>query len=500
MDTTFGDLLDGAWTHLGGATMHAHPQLGGDVTAVAKDACRSLTARLARCVEDFARADDIAQPIHEASRLLTRLGGYTSAAAAAHPFALHLRAASTSWGAAADMLATHFTRPGDAPRSDWAAVISDEQVRDGLLSEVADHALALVAVMDRSGLTRDLDTQTACSLLRSSALRCASRTGDAPSLRAVPLNEPPWPPQPVPQEAQTPHELSADVIDGSDALRALCHRPQEFSPRQWQRTALAASVITDIAAKSLTQLTRRCYELNPHRQQALGKALQQATDVVQQANAEWKGVRQAWHGQVAAGPLSASVREQHLDQTAVRLGRLLYDNPTWTPARQDRAPLKAPAAIAPSTTDMVPTTRAVLHAFEGLAVVAERDRQDVKRALHVDTGQHGRDRLQAAYEQLGSPKARASLALSEAILLAAPAELRDELWQDIRLLELRRGQPLDGAASERAASLRRLKALITGAGDEHSRLDLSATSRMRIVPLPSPSSPPPPRRQGGRLR
>ncbi|GAB3910800.1 hypothetical protein GCM10027612_87310 [Microbispora bryophytorum subsp. camponoti] len=289
MDTTFGDLLDGAWTHLGGATMHAHPQLGGDINAAAKDACRSLTARLARCAEAFARADDIAQPIHEASRLLTRLGGHSSAAAATHPLVLHLRAASTSWGVAGDMLATHFTRRGDAPRSDWAAVISDEQVRDGLLSEVADHALALVAVMDRSGLTRDLDTQTACSLLRSSALRCAARSGDAASLRAVPLNEPPWPPQPVPQEAQTPHELSAGIIDGSDALRALCHRPQEFSPRQWQRTALAASVITDIAAKSLTQLTRRCYELNPDRQQALGKALQQATDVVQRANAEWKG-------------------------------------------------------------------------------------------------------------------------------------------------------------------------------------------------------------------
>ncbi len=167
MDTTFGDLLDGAWTHLGGATMHAHPQLDSDITAAAKDACRSLTSRLARCVEDFARADGIAQPIHEASRLLTRLGGYTSAAAAAHPLALHLRAASTSWGAAGDMLATHFTRRGDAARSDWAAVISDEQVRDGLLSEVADHTLALVAVMDRSGLTRDPDTQTACSLLHS---------------------------------------------------------------------------------------------------------------------------------------------------------------------------------------------------------------------------------------------------------------------------------------------------------------------------------------------
>ncbi|MBX6167816.1 MAG: hypothetical protein IRY84_09280 [Thermobispora bispora] len=137
MDTTFGDLLDGAWTHLGSATMHAHPHLDGDITAAAKDACRSLTARLARCVEDFARADVIAQPIHEASRLLTRLGGLTSAAAAAHPLTLHLRAAATSWGAAGDMLATHFTRRGDAPRSDWAAVIGDERVRNGLLSSAS---------------------------------------------------------------------------------------------------------------------------------------------------------------------------------------------------------------------------------------------------------------------------------------------------------------------------------------------------------------------------
>ncbi|MEN3540789.1 hypothetical protein AAH991_37145 [Microbispora sp. ZYX-F-249] len=499
MDTTFGDLLDGAWTHLGGATMHAHPQLPGDITAAAKDACRSLTARLARCVEDFTRADGIAQPIHEASRLLTRLGP-TSAAAAAHPLALHLRAASASWGAAGDMLATHFTRRGDAPRSDWAAVISDEQVRDGLLSEVADHALALVALMDRSGLTRDLDTQTACSLLRSSALRCAFRTGDGASLRAVPLNELPWPPQPVPQQAQTPQELSTGIVAGSDALRALCHRPQEFSPRQWQRTALAASIITDIAGKVLTQLTRRCYELNPDRHQGLGKALQQATDAVQRANTEWKGVRQAWHGQVAAGPMSGSVREEHLDQLTVRLGRLLYDNPTWTPARRDTAPLKAPALIAPGTADMVPTARAVLHAFEGLTIVAERDRLDVRRALRADTGQPGRDQLLTAYERLGSPKVRGSRALSEAILLAAPAELRDELWQDIRILELRRSGTLDGSTSAREATLRRLKALTTGADGYGSRLDLSAVSRLEAAAVPSPTPMPPPRRYGGLSR
>ncbi|OPG01655.1 hypothetical protein [Microbispora sp. GKU 823] len=245
---------------------------------------------------------------------------------------------------------------GDAPRSDWAAVIGNEQVRDGLLSEVSDHMLALVAVMDR-----------------------LARTG-------------------------------------------------------------------------------------------------------------------------RSRPLSASFREQHLDQMTVRLGRLLYDNPTWTPARRDTALLKEPAVIAPSIADMVPTARAVLHAFEGLTVVAERDRQDVGRVLRVDTGQPGRDRLLTAYEQLGSPKVRASRALSEAMLLAAPAELHDELWQDIRVLELRRGERLDGGTSDRAASLRRLRAMTTGADSYDSRLDLPAVSRVGLVPTPSPASPPPLRRQGGRFR
>ncbi|WP_055483180.1 hypothetical protein [Sphaerimonospora mesophila] len=499
MDTTFGDLLDDARGHLGGIAVQDRDHLDAAVTAAAKDASRSLTAMLARCAEDFAHAGEVAAPIRQASLLLTRLEEPGPAAAAAHPLPLHLRAAATAWGAAGDMLATHFTRLREAPRSDWAAVIGNRQVREHLLTEVAGHALALAEILDRTALAHEPDVQQACVLLRSPAVQQASRSGDAAALRAVPLNYSPQPPQPLPQVAQTPQELSTHIVTNIDALRALHHRVQTFSPRDWQRTALAASIITDLAAKTLIQLINRTYELNPGHGR-LRRALRRAAEGVHQAKTEWKCVLRAWNGRVTPGPIVNSVRQQHLEQVAVRLGRLLHDNPAWTPAKQDAAPPKAPGVIAPTTADMVPIASAVLHSVEGLLVVGERDRRNVTKALHVDVGQPGREQLLTAYTELGTSKFGTSRALGEAMLLAAPAELHDGLRQEIHLLELRRGgrKPDDRAVRRSYGSPHPLQTLNARAAMSDSRLDLSAASQAASVPVPpSPIPAPPVRHRGG---
>src|SRR5690606_26476521 len=92
----------------------------------------------------------------------------------------------------------HFTQHRDAPRSDWAAVIGNRQVREHLLTEVAEHALALAEILAGTALAHEPDVQEACLLLRSPAVKQASRQGDATALRAVPLNQPPQPPPPIP--------------------------------------------------------------------------------------------------------------------------------------------------------------------------------------------------------------------------------------------------------------------------------------------------------------
>ena len=40
---------------------------------------------------------------------------------------------------------------------------------------------------------------------------------------------------------------------------------------------------------------------------------------------------------------------EEIKDLLLRMGRLVWDNPHWTPARSDRAPQKAPAALAPWT-------------------------------------------------------------------------------------------------------------------------------------------------------
>lgn len=64
----------------------------------------------------------------------------------------------------------------------------------------------------------------------------------------------------------------------------------------------------------------------------------------------------------------------------LRMGRLVWDDPQWTPAHSRRASPRDPAALAPGTDAVVTVVAAVHHSVDALARLAEADMHAVETA------------------------------------------------------------------------------------------------------------------------
>ena len=95
-------------------------------------------------------------------------------------------------------------------------------------------------------------------------------------------------------------------------------------------------------------------------------------------------------------PLSAATRET--DDLVLRMGRLVFQNREWTPARDQMAPLRAPASLAPGSDGLI----AVLGAVHRLPTLSpgwpagtwkqSRAVGSVRSSLHVQQDPGGRKR------------------------------------------------------------------------------------------------------------
>ncbi|MFC0552575.1 hypothetical protein ACFFHJ_16925 [Planotetraspora thailandica] len=458
------------------AAAHTHSGDRDHDSAAIYQAGASLTATLARCASGFGGSSQLARPLHDASHLLSLVE--SAGRRHEHPIPMHLSAAATAWGAADDLLATHFAPRRTHARSDWSSVISDQHVRDQLLKDVADTALMLSAILRRTRPIHILGIQAVPHLLASPAIIEASQLDGSAALGAVPLNQLAQP-LATPHLPQSPDELCQGIISGTDALRSLSYQYLENGPSEWPRTALAATITTHIGARLLNQLTRRAYELNSDRRHDLSMLLQHATDGFEQAHAAWKGVRHAWHRHLSPGRFASSVRQQHLEQVIVRLGRLLHTNPLWTPVPQHASPIRKPAEIAQNTSHMVPMLRSLLHASEALGTIAEQDRTGALRAIMRGGLSRGdTELLRIAYLDLAAPTARTSWALSEAIFLSSDSEQRLQLWPEIHSMQLRRPPTTREIVRERPKTERWLDWTATRSAVSDARFGLPATPTM----------------------
>ena len=419
---TFGDVLHRARGHLDAAAeLTASATSRESITAAATMTGR-LAMTLSRYLADIAPYD-MAEAItsneldpqiraavqaREALQLAAdalRTCSHDSSAPGREPadsLTARLAATAAALAAGRDLLRTHTTVCPDgqwAPRSPWAAVIGSGPVARALAAEVARWSQDLALITARLSVAAQLDAAipapvsqrlaAACPLMltASTTITAAQRqhpatTPDAELLHAVPVNRIPQP-QP-PSDSETAADLAAGIAISADRLHAAAPAAAEqaawapeMTAESWRWTATGAAIICDLSQLMLTSLAERAalFTGTP-----VTARLHGAADSAASACARWREVRAAWQDiTTETRGLTAPTIPDTRD-LIVRLGRLAFTEPRWTPIRARRAPLRDPADLAPDTAQAAVITGAIHHAAGTLAFIASTDLRAVQAA------------------------------------------------------------------------------------------------------------------------
>ena len=342
-----------------------------------------------------------AQVLHSAAAPLNETrAGHT------HPAAWHLARAAGQLAAGRDLLHTHFASdPSTGTRaraSSWANVIRSQPVTDALLSEVGSLAAELAPWMMRLSLesppdsvmpaTAGLALHDASRWVWTAALKLETRSRQQPPagdgrllLAAIPANLPPAY-RPV-AGTETMPDLCAGVLTTAARLQyaaAAFARTARWSAQatsmSWRRDALACAITADSSEVILRGLAQRAAALN------LGPATQAHLDnsarALKLACTAWRAITGEW-GLLSTGitrGAGVSPVAAEIDDLVLRIGRLAYANPGWTPACSHTSLARDPAALAPGAGDLLTVLTSVHHAADTLTQVAAADAQCVRRA------------------------------------------------------------------------------------------------------------------------
>ena len=108
--------------------------------------------------------------------------------------------------------------------------------------------------------------------------------------------------------------------------------------------AQAAAVTSHLAELALRSLAARAGQLTGL--PVTAAQLDSAADGLAGMRAAWQRVDRMWDAIITESRLLQSPAMTEASDLVLRMGRLVWDNPRWTPARCDRAPRRSPAALA----------------------------------------------------------------------------------------------------------------------------------------------------------
>ena len=326
----------------------------------------------------------------------------------------HLARAATELAAGRDLLHTHMGlgREGLAyERSEWAPVVTSLPVTRALASEIAAWSarlapftawLAGLATPHLSRYSADQlfalspreELASASQWLRaaSAALRPALdadpvRAADAELMDAIPAAFPP-PRQPLSSAAESVYALCDGITVSASRLRAAVHRDRDrvsWSPEVtsggWQWMAQAAAVTSHLSELALRSLATRADRLAGL---AVTPAqLQDAADYMIDMRTAWQQVDLMWNTVITERRLLSTPTMSEASDLLLRMGRLVWDNPQWTPARADRGSRRDPAALAPRMAAFTAVVSAAHQAADALARVAITDTATVQAAAQA---------------------------------------------------------------------------------------------------------------------
>jgi hypothetical protein len=419
---TLGELLTAAADDLAAATQHSHDQrgLGHLASAIAESA--RVTGALepyldeviaGSGVQSYPGAGSWAAYLASHAREALQLAA-EHLAAAGHAIK-PLRAApdrdllTPDITAAADhlmaghrLLRTHFTSAIDGarvPASRWAAALASRPVTAALLQEISGQTERVwrlsVGLSYAASGTSALYGAAPTELDRANRWLRHARV----LLRLVPAaGHPGFPGRFLLRALQANQALAPQPLTAPESLAGLCQgitisterlhataltRPGAsqsalLTAESWRWTATAQAVTAGVTEILLRSLAERVQALpaDPFAR----RLLTAAADTAASARERWRHVTAAW-GHLTTG--TQSLDAPGITDTTdllLRLGRLAYANPYWTPARQRQAPVRDPADLAPGPDQVVTVFTALHQAADALASLATADEHNVRAA------------------------------------------------------------------------------------------------------------------------
>ena len=417
----FGDFLDLGRKHVEAAVADGDRQDAH--LPVAVPSLHRLVTVMSLCFEDMAACDEIEAAgrtdLHVWERAVVDAGAALRIAAdclhrsmadpnprepagnCAPACARHLADAAASLAAGRDLLHTHIVPDPDGlacAQSDWAPVVTSLSVMRGLGNEIAVWSARLapftawLAGLAPPYISRPMTDQPFASSPReelasaSQWLRAASaalhpaldadaiRPEDAELLRAIPAAFPPRR-QALGPAAESIAELCCGITVSASRLSAAAYRDRDrgsWSPDLtsggWQWMAQAAAVTSHLSELALRSLAVRAGQLAGLA--VTEERLNDAADAMIGMREAWQRVNLMWNTVITERRLLPTPAMSEASDLLLRMGRLVWDNPQWTPARAHRGTRRAPADLAPQTGAFTAVVSAAHHAADALARVA----------------------------------------------------------------------------------------------------------------------------------
>lgn len=499
------DFLTLADGHLRAAAFR--PQVSsGPYTVAAEIGCAADVAHVLVKYLDDVLADNLLEVIirrrpgsraHSAAEaryaLTMAQASLRAAAGAAHPLApgeqgdqergSGLAATASCLAVGRDLLATHFTTDAAGIRtsaSRWTQVIASAAFTGALLDYIGRQAGQLAAwvartsyvTADESALgdtARDeLGSAQQWLAFASSASQASRRrqpvtAAENALLNAVPVNAVPEPrpvtgPEPVPV-------LCEEILASAERLRMIVRwRPAHaassplLTAPSWRWTATATAVASDLSELLLSALADRV-DTAGRWSEVAQRSVAEAARAAAAACTSWQHTAAAWKYMVTETKGMTAPGLADTGDLVLRLGRLAFDDPLWTPARSRQAPVRAPADIAPGPEQAALVLTAVHHAADALTLTSVADQHAVR---HLVAAQRlyvpARTRAESRYAIRGTDVPRPfvpalgvdTFALSDAY--AASATASAELTAALDVAAVMTGAPSQTLAFVRAAS------------------------------------------------
>jgi hypothetical protein len=432
MPAVLGDFLAAADEHLEAAMVVGDGQVP-HLHTVARELHR-LIAVMSRCADDLAPFDkaeavgrndlqaweraviDTSEALHAAEVCLRRTSDETGDPTDATVTwrARKLAAATAQLTAGRDLLHTHLASRPDGltqDRSEWAPVVTSLPATRALTNEITRWSRQLapftawlagsatsyalrhtpghaVTVTVRDNLA---DASQWLQAAGSSALPALDadpvRPSDTELLCAIPLAAVPHRHRPS-STGESVAKLCYGITVSASRLRAAFRdskEPAKWSPNvtsgAWQWMAQAAAVTSHLSELALRSLATRASQLPDV--PVTEAQLTNAADRMIGMRAAWQKVDQMWDDIVTETRLLQTPAMAEASDLVLRMGRLVWDNPQWTPVRSDRSRRRTPVTLARGATGISAVVTAAHQAVDALARMAMTDIEAISAAEHA---------------------------------------------------------------------------------------------------------------------